>query len=99
MPKACWRKIAFRLIGLGRPTGRPADSRSFLTNGEAEYRRQARRIHREAAGSAGLHLFQELSTLAEQLKHPLLLRSGLVAPSTDAHIICLESRPLVAVVS
>ena len=31
----------------------------------------------EAASSAGLHLFQELSTLGQQFAHPLLLGSGL----------------------
>jgi hypothetical protein len=31
-------------------------------------------MQREAFCSAGLHLFQELSTLAQQLTHPLLLR-------------------------
>ena len=35
-------------------------------------------MHREAAaGSARLHLFQELSTLGQQLAHPLLLGSDL----------------------
>jgi len=33
-------------------------------------------MRREAAGSAGLHLFQELSTLGQQLAHALLLRQG-----------------------
>jgi hypothetical protein len=30
-------------------------------------------MHREAAASAGLHLFQDLSTLGQQLTHTLLL--------------------------
>jgi len=30
--------------------------------------------HREAVPSAGLHLFQEISTLGQQLEHTLLLR-------------------------
>ena len=34
-------------------------------------------MHREAAGSARLHLFQELSTLGQQLAHSLLPGSGL----------------------
>jgi hypothetical protein len=34
-------------------------------------------MHREAAGSARLHLFQELSTLGQQLAHTLLLCQGL----------------------
>ena len=34
-------------------------------------------MHREADRSAGLHLFQELSTLDQQLAHPLLFRQGL----------------------
>jgi hypothetical protein len=34
-------------------------------------------MHREALCSAGLHLFQELSTLGQQLTHPLLLGQGL----------------------
>jgi hypothetical protein len=31
-------------------------------------------LHREAAASAGLHQFQELSTLGQQVAHTLLLR-------------------------
>ena len=31
-------------------------------------------MHREADRSAGLHLFQELSTLAQQFAHTLLFR-------------------------
>jgi hypothetical protein len=31
-------------------------------------------LHREAGRSAGLHLFQELSTLGQQLTRTLLLR-------------------------
>ena len=34
-------------------------------------------IHRGADRSARLHLFQELSTLGQQLTHTLLLRQGL----------------------
>jgi hypothetical protein len=34
-------------------------------------------MHREAADSAGLHLFQELSTLGQQLASAPLLGSGL----------------------
>ena len=34
-------------------------------------------MHREAYRSAGLHLFQELSTLGQQLTQTLLLRQGL----------------------
>jgi len=33
-------------------------------------------MHREADRSPGLHLFQELSTLGQQLAHALLLRQG-----------------------
>jgi hypothetical protein len=33
-------------------------------------------MHREAAGSADLHLFQEVSTLGQQFTHTLLLRQG-----------------------
>jgi hypothetical protein len=33
-------------------------------------------MRREAAGSASLHLFQELSTLAQQLTYPLLFRQA-----------------------
>jgi len=34
-------------------------------------------MHRETDRSAGLHVFQELSTLGQQLAHTLLLRQGL----------------------
>ena len=34
-------------------------------------------IHRDADRSAGLHLFQELSTSGQQLAHTLLFRQGL----------------------
>jgi hypothetical protein len=34
-------------------------------------------MHRYADRSAGLHLFQELSTLGQQLAHTLLFRTGL----------------------
>ena len=34
-------------------------------------------MHRDAGRSAGLHLFQELSTLGQQLAHTLLFRQGL----------------------
>jgi hypothetical protein len=33
-------------------------------------------MHRDTDRSAGLHLFQELSTLGQQLAHTLLLRQG-----------------------
>jgi hypothetical protein len=33
-------------------------------------------MHRDTDRSAGLHLFQELSTLGHQLAHTLLLREG-----------------------
>ena len=33
-------------------------------------------MHRGADRSAGLHLFQELSTLGQQLAHTLLFRQG-----------------------
>jgi hypothetical protein len=34
-------------------------------------------MHREAVGSAGSHLFQELSTLGQQFVQTLLFREGL----------------------
>jgi hypothetical protein len=34
-------------------------------------------MHREVGRSAGLHLFQELTTLGQQLAHTLLFRQGL----------------------
>jgi hypothetical protein len=33
-------------------------------------------MHRDVGRSAGLHLFQELSTLGQQLAHTLLFREG-----------------------
>jgi hypothetical protein len=50
----------------------------------AKDRRQERCIHRDADPSAGLHLFQELSTLGQQLAHTLLLRQGLSGVKPDA---------------
>jgi hypothetical protein len=34
-------------------------------------------MHRDAGHSVGLHLFQELSTLGQQVAHTLLLGKGL----------------------
>jgi hypothetical protein len=50
-------------------------------------------MRREAAGSAGLHLFQELPTLAQQLPHPLLLGQGFGQNKAHASTAHAETAP------
>ena len=49
----------------------------YLAHCASDKNRRMNPMHRETDRSAGLHVFQELSTLGQQLAHTLLLRQGL----------------------
>ena len=66
-PPSCIRDRVWRQLGCSRKVHRVQ---------VAKDRRQERCIHRDADPSAGLHLFQELSTLGQQLAHALLFRGS-----------------------
>ena len=76
------RLMGSRLRGRACSTNAPGDS---TESGAFSFCRPllrlaeflGRSMRREAPGSAGLHLFQELSTLAQPFTHALLLGQGL----------------------